>query len=430
MNYLRQIIFDLRHHKLMSWLSIVGTSIAIFLIMSDYMINNIDNVSVSPESNRNRIVYGYGGEIQQTNGSGSSCLSYYLAKELYEGLDGVEIVSFSSGSPLKNNISVRNGVPHSGEIRRVDENYWKIYDFTFEEGEPFSQEDIESGVNNVIISHSTAEKFFGKQNSYIGREIIIDNRPWIVSGVVKDVNPLFDLSYADGYISHVASGMPESVWYDYLGDYVPILLLNKGVPLSHIKKQISDRYKLFNIQHKSQKIELVYHEQPWTLEERHAGYTNAYIDLTSKHRMKLIGYVVLLLIPAINLSSMTRSRMRHRVSEIGLRRAFGCTRSRLVFDLLTENLILTIIGGLIGLLLSYIFIVVFSNYFVAYGGFFANSIEMLNARPTFEMLFAWESFAAVMLFCLLLNILSAGIPAIKAAFINPAEAINGQSAHK
>ena len=93
MNYIRQIIFEMRHQPLMTWLSVAGTAIAIFLIMSDFMINNIDSVSVAPESKRSRIVYGFGGHTQSENSSNSGSLSFELARELYSDLDGVEAVS-------------------------------------------------------------------------------------------------------------------------------------------------------------------------------------------------------------------------------------------------------------------------------------------------------------------------------------------------
>ena len=60
--------------------------------------------------------------------------------------------------------------------------------------------------------------------------------------------------------------------------------------------------------------------------------------------------IVILLVPAINLSGLTQSRMRKRLSEIGVRKAFGANRSVLLKQVLAENLLLTLIGGVAGLL--------------------------------------------------------------------------------
>ena len=60
--------------------------------------------------------------------------------------------------------------------------------------------------------------------------------------------------------------------------------------------------------------------------------------------------LVLLLIPAINMSGITQSRMRKRMAEIGVRKAFGATRSELLTQVLYENLLQTLLGGVLGLI--------------------------------------------------------------------------------
>ena len=50
-------------------------------------------------------------------------------------------------------------------------------------------------------------------------------------------------------------------------------------------------------------------------------------DLKAARRERVIIFIILLLVPAINLSSMTQSRLRQRVAEIGVRRAFGRSES-------------------------------------------------------------------------------------------------------
>ncbi|MDE6558813.1 MAG: ABC transporter permease [Muribaculaceae bacterium] len=431
MKYLRQVIFELRHQKLMSWLSIIGTSIAIFLVMSDFMIYNMDNVSVAPESRRPRIVYGFGSDFTSPFGGYSGFLSYDLAREIYDGLEGVESVAYSGGPAEQSNVSLKNKMPELFPLKVVDENYWEIYDYTFLEGSPFTKEEVESGVKNVILSKSVAEQLFGKQSSYIGKEIIVKNKPWVITGIIKDVNPLLNASYAGVFIPHIAAGYLEEKWSSFgLGSYVPALLLKEGVSVDYVRQQIKNRYGKYNERRKLENIELIYHNQPYTLQESLQARTNMSPDLSDKYRMRIIGYLILLIIPAINLSSMTRSRMSQRVSEIGLRRAFGCTRMRIIFDLLAENLVLTLIGGVIGLLFCIIFILGFSNYYIAYGGLLPTSLEILSSRPSFEMLFSWKAFGIILVFCFILNILSAGVPATKAALINPAEALNGQNAHK
>ena len=86
--------------------------------------------------------------------------------------------------------------------------------------------------------------------------------------------------------------------------------------------------------------------------------------------------------------------MRKRLSELGVRRAYGATRNNLIYQIMTESLIQTLIGGLLGLILSYI---------AAYA-----LREMLyeGAMVPFTSLLSPVTFLSAFLFCILLNVLA------------------------
>ncbi|MDE6555889.1 MAG: FtsX-like permease family protein, partial [Duncaniella sp.] len=144
-------------------------------------------------------------------------------------------------------------------------------------------------------------------------------------------------------------------------------------------------------------------------------------DLDAYHRNNLITYAVLLLVPAINLSSMTHSRLSRRAREIGVRRAFGATRFEIMTDLFMENLIITIVAGLIGWLLSVVFAMMFVDVFFTstYG---ASSVTGL----TVGSLLRPRTFGWAMLFCFILNLLSAALPAWQASRTNIVNALSGK----
>lgn len=77
--------------------------------------------------------------------------------------------------------------------------------------------------------------------------------------------------------------------------------------------------------------------------------------------------LVLLLIPAINMSGITQSRMRKRMAEIGVRKAFGATRSELLTQVLYENLLQTLLGGVLGLFFSYASVLLLSDWLLDTG---------------------------------------------------------------
>jgi putative ABC transport system permease protein len=135
----------------------------------------------------------------------------------------------------------------------------------------------------------------------------------------------------------------------------------------------------------------------------------------------LIVLILLLLIPAINLSGMTHSRMKKRMSEIGVRKAFGATRKELLGQVLYENFVYTILGGLLGLVLSYLSVIFMKTLLLSnlMDGYLSGT-SSLNVA----MLFRPSVFLYAFIFCLLLNLMSAGIPAWKSSRTKIVNALN------
>jgi len=134
--------------------------------------------------------------------------------------------------------------------------------------------------------------------------------------------------------------------------------------------------------------------------------------------MRYMLYAILLIVPAINLSSMLHSRLRHRVSEIGVRRSFGCTRARIISDIIAENFIVTVIGGILGFILC----ILFAEF---YDGLYTDSYGTA-VRPALSLLLNIKIIAIAFGTCFILNIISAAVPAWQASRLNPVEAINAK----
>ena len=118
---------------------------------------------------------------------------------------------------------------------------------------------------------------------------------------------------------------------------------------------------------------------------------------------------VLLVVPALNLCSIVAGRMERRSAEMAVRKTFGARRSVLLNQVVTENLVLTSIGGLIGLALSWLSIYNFRTELL--GMFFDNTTLSSAPIVTGEMLFAPLLFVGCFAAILVLNVLSALLPA-------------------
>ena len=101
---------------------------------------------------------------------------------------------------------------------------------------------------------------------------------------------------------------------------------------------------------------------------------------------------------------------------MGVRKAFGATSAVLVRQVLYENSVTTLLGGVIGLILSFLLLTVCRDFLLP------------NADTTLQgdMLFKPGIFFIALLFCLLLNLLSAGIPALRIANEQIAGSLKGE----
>ena len=118
---------------------------------------------------------------------------------------------------------------------------------------------------------------------------------------------------------------------------------------------------------------------------------------------------VLLFVPALNLCGIVAGRMERRSAEMAVRKTFGARRSTLLHQVVAENLVLTTIGGLIGLVLSWLAIYGLRREIL--GMFFDNSTLSTAPIVEGEMLFAPTLFAGAFAAVLLLNLLAAVVPA-------------------
>ena len=152
----------------------------------------------------------------------------------------------------------------------------------------------------------------------------------------------------------------------------------------------------------------------------HAGsYINAYVDTGNEkqsgvvYALTAIGIFVLLvmLLPTLNLVNINVTRILERSSEIGVRKAFGASSKTLVYQFIVENLILTFLGGLIGIVLSIIILQIINS---------ADLIANLELSLNFTVL------SIALLICLVFGLLSGVYPAWRMSKLNVVNALKAQ----
>lgn len=425
MEMLKQVIFEMKHQKMMTWVSTGGIALSIFLVMVFFMVDKLSTVEVAPESNRSRMLYGGQYELGwHDNPYLYKCGSMSLknAKKIYSGLQGVEKIAFTSDIILPKYIGLPGKVSYPLDINTTDAEFWKMYDFNFISGKPFDEASVKSGVKVAVITQSVARKLF-ESDDVIGKQISIDQVPYTVVGVIKDVIQSMKATYSMVYIPLPLS---EQININEFGNIMIHVLMKKGVKEDEIRDQVKARFDRLIKEYAKDSIKLFYRGQPYNAEVfgKFEIRGNATPGISIYRKKQFVTYTILLLLPAINLCCIMRGRLRHRVSEIGVRRAFGAKISDIIIQLLYENFIITVIGGMIGFGLSLITVYFASDYFFNTTELNPASIGFVSNRPELPMLITWNNFFISIGACFVLNLISAFLPAWIASLMEPAEAIS------
>lgn len=418
---LKQIYYDMRHQPVIAWVTFVATALSVFLIMVVVMMQRVKVVPFAPESCRDRLLVGaylHTESLEDENNS-SAGLSYKSAKLLYEGLDGVEKMAYFSLWSDGSEVSAPKGEPVSVKVRSASASMFDVFDYTLVDGRYYTPEESDAMMPVAVISESTARDVFGDK-PWTGRDIVLNNKLYNVVGVIKDISTLATTAHGDMFIP--TGPADPNHWSEYMGLLAVAMVVADGVDFQHVRDQVKARYAELDALLKADGERTVYHESPFDQETIASGLggSNVTPDSSSGRKMRITIYAILLLVPAINLSSMLHSRMRRRVREIGVRRAFGCSRRRVISDIISENFIVTCAGGAVGVILGVVFAATYSGLYET------SEFVGRGSTPALGALLNWSTVLMALVICFILNILSASIPAWQASRMNPVDALNSK----
>ncbi|MFV0537845.1 MAG: ABC transporter permease [Dysgonomonas sp.] len=408
--YFKQAVEMLKQNKFISIITIIGTALAIMMIMVIIVTDSIKKTSIPPEINRDRTLYmryeikkGKDGNGTNINGS----ISYEVYKACLSDLKKPELVTLQQDS--WNNAVVttaENEMDRMGfKLKVTDANFWKLMEIIFVDGKSYSEEDFKSGLKKAIITEKTSKKLYGNESA-LGKIINIDFKPYTICGIIKDVSPIFNFAHSDIYVPYTSRG-------GYEQDAFRILLLAKDKSeFDAISEEIRAAERKFNATDTKWDLTLL---GPYDHSTQILNTSNNEPNVKGYNRKMILILSLLLLIPAINLSSFSLSRIKKRTEEIGVRKAFGAKKHVIIIQVLYENFITSLIGGIIGLVLSYIIVIWLKQWLLG--------IESGSSLPI-ETFVSLPVFAAVFVVCMLLNLLSAGIPAYRASKIKIVDSLS------
>ena len=90
----------------------------------------------------------------------------------------------------------------------TDAAFWKVYQFRFLAGKPFTEADFQSGMKQAVIAKSVARRLFGGAENAIGKDILVNFAAYTVCGVVDDVNRFCEFTWSEVYAPYTQTLLP------------------------------------------------------------------------------------------------------------------------------------------------------------------------------------------------------------------------------
>jgi putative ABC transport system permease protein len=280
-------------------------------------------------------------------------------------------------------------------ITGIDENYLSVSGNEIDKGRNFSNEDIQLNTRSVILGSEIAKDLFPMDFDPIGKEVSVAGLKLRVEGVLK----------AKGS----GIGNPDRVCY------MPITAARQYFSIPNMNFNITIMpYKAVNLDMLAGEAEAVFRTIR-KLDPRDASDFNiSKSDNIVAILLKNIKYVTLaatiigiitLFGAAVGLMNIMLVSVSERTREIGVRKAIGAKPETIKYQFLFESILIGQLGGIFGIIL----------------GILIGNIVSSMLKSSFVVPWVWATMGIIV--CFIVGVVSGYAPAVKAANIDPIEAL-------
>ncbi len=263
-----------------------------------------------------------------------------------------------------------------------------------EKGRSLNEDDLMQGNNVIMVNQTLVKELFPNEHeSVIGKIIEIKGQPLQIIGLFSSGDEELGFGMSEVLI-------PLSIWPILYGDDNSQQSITiQAIGVDQLQTAGKKGVKLLNDRQSEEfkgKYEIV------NLEEIQKGISK----VTNIMTMIIAGIAsISLVVGGIGVMNIMLVSVTERTREIGVRKALGATRGKILLQFLIEAIMLTLLGGLIGIGLGYCGAYIVSTF------------------AKWPPLVSWEVVVGGVLFSMSLGIIFGLIPANKAAKLDPIEAL-------
>lgn len=390
----RMALLAMNAHRMRTFLTMLGIIIGIASVVSVVALGNgsqkkiLENIS-SLGTNTITVYQGRGfGDNSKTSQAKTLVPAdgEALAEQPY--VDGV--------SPsVTSNITARfKDTEASATVNGVSEDFFYVKGMTFESGQPFDKEGVTERAQDVVIDSNTKNTFFSDGTNPLGQVILLGSVPSRIIGVIEAQKSMMGNS-------------------DSLNVYLPYsTVMSRMLGQSNVRNiivRVKDEYPSAAAENAILNL-LVQRHGAQDVFTQNSDSIRETIQQTTQTMTLLVSAiaVISLIVGGIGVMNIMLVSVTERTQEIGVRMAVGARQSDILQQFLIEAVLVCILGGILGVLLS-----------LGIGQLIGHF-----AGDTFQMAYSTTSIIAAFVCSSMIGIIFGFIPARNAAQLNPVDALS------
>jgi putative ABC transport system permease protein len=326
----------------------------------------------------------------------SKGLTYADAMAIRAEAKEIDLVSPVS----QKNMVVRYGsIEKTRDVMGVTPAYSPISFFKVEQGRFITDTDLTTAARVVVLGTTRAAEFFGSDNP-VGKTVTIDGAGYLVVGVMEEKYFSFDQK------RNALRWMNRQM-------YMPIttMMTRRGEPLEQGRISFMHARMKDVKNHESAVAELErilfrqHGVKDFEVFSRVANLRRNESEGKMYDVTFMICGIISLLVGGIVIMNIQLASFNERVREIGTRKAVGATPAQIFFQMLTESVLVSVFGGILGIFA---------------GKFFTQGISMLTRNPA---IITPGTIINALVFAAGTGLVFGMYPAIRASRLNPIEAL-------
>ena len=410
-NYVKIALTVFRRRPFFTAVSLFGIGFTLVVLMVLTAMMDHMFAPLPPEVRSDRTLGMYRAKMTGPQNTMNGAPGYATLDRYARNLPGVERMTIATRASTV--YSYLGGSRIKSALRRTDAEYWRVLDFQFLEGGPYTDQDVANGAFVAVVNAATRDSFFGGPPA-VGKSIEADGQTFRVIGVVPNV-PIVRIAASGDIYAPLTTAKSDAYKRQFVGGCIALLLAKSSADFPAIKAELETREMAAQLPDPKDYNQLVAPAESYfdsISGELFTGKTERQSHPERLWAAILIIVTLFILLPTVNLVNLNVSRIMERASEIGVRKAFGASSWTLVAQFVIENLVLTLTGAALGLIGS------------------AIVLRALNASdmvPYSQFGVNFRVFGYGLLLAIVFGLISGVYPSWRMSRLHPVQALKGGS---